>query len=143
MTVREARLDDAAALARLATELGYPTTVEEASRRAADVLARPGHAVFVAEVEGEVAGWIHVVESVTLESDRSAEIGGLVVGDAHRGVGIGARLVAEAERWAGSRGYRLLRVRSNVTRVRARRFYEREGFAVTKSQNHFVKPLAT
>lgn len=140
-TFREARPDDAPCLARLATQLGYPTTAEEAARRAARVLGRPGHAVFVADVGGEVAGWLHVADSVSLESDPSAEIAGLIVAEAHRGSGIGAGLVAEAERWSRSRGAALLRVRSNVTRVRARRFYEREGFAVTKSQNNFVKSL--
>jgi GNAT superfamily N-acetyltransferase len=141
MTIRTARLDDAAALGRLATQLGYPTTSDQASRRAADVVSRPGNAVFVAEVDGEVVGWVHVVEIVTLESDRSAEIAGLIVDEAHRGVGIGARLVAEVERWARLEGCGILHLRSNVIRDRARRFYEREGFTVTKSQNHFVKPL--
>ena len=140
-TIREARPEDAPSLARLATQLGYPTTTEEATSRAAHVLDRPGHAVFVAEVDGEIAGWLHVAESVSLESDPSAEIAGLIVDEGHRGSGIGAGLVAEAERWALSRGAGLLRVRSNVTRVRARHFYEREGFAVTKSQNNFVKAL--
>jgi GNAT superfamily N-acetyltransferase len=112
------------------------------SPRAAEVLRRPGNAVFVAEVDGEVVGWIHVVEILTLESDRSAEIAGLIVDEAHRGVGIGARLVAEAKRWTRSEGCEILQVRSNVIRVRARRFYEREGFTLKKSQNHFVKPLA-
>ena len=140
-TIREARPDDAPSLARLATQLGYPTTTEEATSRVAHVLRRPGNAVFVAEVDGEIAGWLHVAESVSLESDPSAEIAGLIVDERHRGAGVGAGLVAEAERWAVSRGAALLRVRSNVIRVRARRFYEREGFVVTKSQNNFVKSL--
>ena len=140
-TIREARPDDAPSLARLATQLGYPTTAEEAAHRTANVLGRPGHAVYVAEVDGEIAGWLHVEESISLESEPSAEIEGLIVDEAHRGFGIGAGLVAEAERWALSRGAALLRVRSNVIRVRARRFYEREGFVVTKSQNNFVKSL--
>jgi hypothetical protein len=36
-----------------------------------------------------------------------------------------------------------LRVRSNVKRIRARRFYEQQGFEVTKSQNNFIKPLGS
>lgn len=84
-----------------------------------------------------------LAESVTLESDPAAEIAGLVVDEKFRGAGIGARLVAQAETWAAGEGYGLLRVRSNVHRDLARRFYEREGFRVTKSQNHFVKPLGS
>jgi ribosomal protein S18 acetylase RimI-like enzyme len=122
MRVREARLDDAGPLASLATQLGYPTTPDQAERRA-------------------IVGWIHVMGSVSLDSDPSAEIAGLVVDEVFRGSGIGARLVAEAEAWAEAGGYDLLRVRSNVKRVRARRFYERQGFELTKSQNNFVKSL--
>ena len=132
---------DAAELARLATQLGYPTTAEEATRRAAEVLGRPGHLVLVAEVGGDIVGWIHAAPNVTLESDPAAEIAGLVVDEAFRGLGIGARLIDEAERWAADQGYGLMRVRSNVKRNRARRFYERAGYAVTKRQRNFEKRL--
>jgi GNAT superfamily N-acetyltransferase len=140
-TIREASVLDAAALARLATQLGYPTTDAEARRRAAAILDLPEHRVLVAEAVGEVVGWIHVATSVTLESDPSGEIAGLVVDEAFRGSGIGARLIAEAEAWAASQGYGRMRVRSNVKRNRARRFYERVGYAVTKRQRNFEKRL--
>jgi GNAT superfamily N-acetyltransferase len=139
--IRDARVSDAASLARLATQLGYPTTEAEAGRRAADVLGRPGHRVLVAEDGGEVVGWIHVAPGLSLESDPSAEVAGLVVDEAFRGVGIGARLLVEAEAWAAREGYGLMRVRSNVKRNRARRFYERAGFTVTKRQRNFEKRL--
>ncbi len=140
--VREAAVSDAASLALLATQLGYPTTEDEARRRAAAILDRPDQRVLVAEVDGEVVAWIHVAPSVTLESDPSAEIAGLVVDEGCRGIGIGARLIAEAEAWAAAQGYGLMRVRSNVKRTRARRFYERTGFTVTKRQRNFEKRLA-
>ena len=140
-TIREAAVTDAPSLARLATQLGYPTTEAEAGQRAAAILGLPAHRVLVAENDGEVVGWIHVAPSVTLESDPSAEIAGLVVDEAFRGSGIGARLITEAEAWAASQGYVLMRVRSNVKRNRARRFYERAGFTVTKRQRNFEKRL--
>lgn len=140
-TIREANVSDAATLARLASQLGYPTTEEEARLRAAAILGRPEHRVLVAETGGEVVGWIHVAPNVTLESDPSAEVAGLVVDETFRGFGIGARLIAEAEVWAASQGYGLIRVRSNVKRNRARSFYERAGFAVTKRQRNFEKRL--
>ena len=141
VAIREADVSDAASLARLATQLGYPTTAAEAELRAAAVLGRPQHRVLVAEVGGDVVGWVHVAPSVTLESDPSAEIAGLVVDEELRGQGIGARLIAEAEAWAAVQGYGLMRVRSNVKRNRARRFYERAGFTVTKRQRNFEKRL--
>jgi GNAT superfamily N-acetyltransferase len=131
----------AGALARRATQLGYPTSAAQAARRAAGILDRTGNRILVAEADGQVVGWIHVVESVTLESDPAAEIAGLVVDEPFRGAGVGARLVAEAEAWAAGQGYGRMRVRSNVKRNRARRFYDRAGFTVTKRQRNFEKPL--
>ena len=141
IAIRDASVTDAASLARLATQLGYPTTEEEAGQRAAAVLGQSRHRVLVAEHDGQVVGWIHVAPSITLESDPSAEIAGLVVDEGFRGQRIGARLVAEAEAWAAGEGYGLMRVRSNVKRNRARRFYERAGFTVTKRQRNFEKRL--
>ena len=141
IAIREADVSDAASLARLATQLGYPTTTAEAEQRAAAVLGRPEHLVLVAEEGGDVVGWVHVAPSVTLESDPSAEVAGLVVDEEFRGRAIGARLIAEAEAWAARQGYGLMRVRSNVKRNRARRFYERAGFTVTKRQRNFEKRL--
>lgn len=140
-SIREARPTDALDLARLAVQLGYPTTADQAARRATRILTRSGNRILVAEAGGVVVGWIHVAESVTLESDPAAEIAGLVVDEAFRGAGVGARLVAEVEAWAAGQGYGRIRVRSNVKRNRARRFYERAGFTVTKRQRNFEKPL--
>ena len=139
--MREACASDASAIARLATQLGYPTTPEQAEERITAILPRTRDRVLVAEAGGRVVGWIHVAETVTLESGPSAEIAGLVVDEETRGSGVGARLVAEAEAWAAGAGFARMRVRSNVKRNRARRFYERAGFVVTKRQRNFEKAL--
>ena len=75
------------------------------------------------------------------ESPVTAEIAGLVVDEERRGAGIGASLVASAADWARARGCRALRVRTNVIRERALRFYEREGFGRLKQQHVLEKPL--
>jgi len=46
-----------------------------------------------------------------------------------------------AEQWARVHGFALMRVRSNVVRERAHRFYEREGYARVKTQAVFRKAL--
>jgi GNAT superfamily N-acetyltransferase len=134
-------MDDAARMAALSGQLGYPTTEPVVRTRLADVLARGDNAVFVAEEAGAVVAWLHVYGVHTLESDAHAEIAGLVVDAAHRGRGIGKALVAAAEEWAVQAGYRDIHVRSNVVRERTHRFYEREGYAVVKRQSAFVKKL--
>jgi len=71
-----------------------------------------------------------------------AELGGLVVDEARRGSGNGRALLAKAEGWAAENGCAMLRVRSNVQRAAAHQFYERMGYAVTKSQFVLEKQLS-
>lgn len=133
---------DAAAVARLSGELGYPAAEKDISRRFPGVSRRPGEALFVAEAApGEVVGWIHVGEDATLTDGPLAEIRGLVVDSRERGRGVGRALLAEAERWAVSRGYPLVRVRSRIAREGAHRFYGSSGYSVTKTQHVFDKAL--
>jgi GNAT superfamily N-acetyltransferase len=142
MPLRSARLEDAPTLAVLATQLGYPTRSDEAEARLRDVLALPGGAVLVAEDEdGAVIGWIHVFGAHRIEAAPFAEIAALVVDETRRGRGTGAALVEAAAEWAGRHGFRNLRVGSNVVRERTHAFYERLGFARSKAQVVFVKPV--
>ena len=117
-------------------------TESEAEERFAEIEDGP-QAVLVAESEGRVVGWIQVLVSVVFESPRQAEIAGLVVDETARGAGIGALLVAEAERWARERRCEVIRVRSNVIRERAHAFYRRAGFGEIKVQRVFEKPLGS
>jgi GNAT superfamily N-acetyltransferase len=62
------------------------------------------HAVFVAEANGRLVGWIHVFARPSLTTDPSAKVAGLVVDKPFRGRGIGKPLVSQAERWAKEEG---------------------------------------
>jgi len=137
---------DLPTIAALLEELGYPT--------APDVLRARLLAMTPAIVEGAsdlllardaatqtILGLLHVEATVTIESDPEAEIRALVVGSAHRGRRIGQQLVDAAKDWARARGFTRLRVRTNEIRTGAHRFYEREGFAHTKSQRTYIAPL--
>jgi GNAT superfamily N-acetyltransferase len=143
MTIRPMRPLDAAAVAELTTQLGYPVDEAAQRRRIEDVLESPTHhALFVAVDEADRAiGWVHVERIRYLEGDDTAEIMGLVVGDGHRSGGIGAELLVAAEAWAAKRGCRRVVVRSRVSRERAHRFYERQGYAVWKTSQVFAKDL--
>jgi GNAT superfamily N-acetyltransferase len=142
MTIRPARLSDAAIIAELATQLGYPTRPEEAEPRLRDVTSRPENAILVAESEGMVMGWIHVAASHHVETECFAAILALVVDQEHRSGGIGALLVEAAEDWGAKNGFATLRVRSNVVRERTHAFYERLGFERVKSQVVFARPIS-
>ncbi len=133
---------DLEAVAGLATQLGYPSSPSEVAQRFSLLEGQPDHGLFVAEGPGgEVVGWVHVHERRLLESDPFAELGGLVVDQGCRGRGVGHALLYAAERWAVTRGYPGLCVRSNVVRLDAHRFYEQAGYKRIKSQHVFWKLL--
>ncbi|HET8836915.1 MAG TPA: GNAT family N-acetyltransferase [Gemmatimonadales bacterium] len=140
--IRPAVLADADRLAALSSELGYPVTADEMGRRLADLLARDGDIVLVAEAEsGQVVGWVHGSDQRLLESARRCELLGLVVDAGQRGRGVGRRLVAGVEEWARARGLEQMAVRSNVTRTESHPFYERLGYARVKTQHAYRKRL--
>jgi GNAT superfamily N-acetyltransferase len=144
VTIRAAKAEDAPAMAGLCGQLGYPSATDEVGRRLAVLLARPDHAVFVAEREGVgVVGWVHVYLSPLLERDLQSEIGGLVVDEAHRGLGAGRVLMAQAERWTAEHGGHAVRLRSNVIRKEAHEFYRRLGYEDIKTSHTFHKPIDT
>jgi GNAT superfamily N-acetyltransferase len=132
---------DASALAALAGELGYATSPEVLLGRLA-ALHPTDAAVFVSTDTHDVpTGWCHVEMRRTLVEPMSALILGLVIGEGHRSGGIGAALLAAAERWARARGCRQLVVATRITRERAHRFYAREGYEVSKTSYFLTKAL--
>jgi len=140
--IRIARRSDASVLAGLCTQLGYPSTPGEVAERLESIFGHPDHVVLVAELDsGAVAGFLHGFCGVVLETGERAEIVGLVADSGHRGQGVGKSLVAEAERWARSKGHRTLHVRCNVVRTAAHAFYEGLGFALVKTQKNFQKKI--
>jgi GNAT superfamily N-acetyltransferase len=140
-TIRLATAADAAELARLSGQLGYPSTADEAIGRLRKVHQYPEHAVFVAEVDGKLMGWIHVFLRPSLTTEPSAEVAGLVVDENTRSHGLGQALLAQAEQWTLEQGYHTVTLRSNVKRVRAHAFYERLGYETIKTSKSFRKVL--
>jgi GNAT superfamily N-acetyltransferase len=94
-----------------------------------------------ARAGGTLLGWIHVAGQYCLEAEPWAEILGLVVDEDRRRRGVGCELLRCAERWARERGYRRLRLRTNVVRVETHAFYRRRGFEELKTQHVFVRDL--
>ncbi|GMU64945.1 MAG: hypothetical protein AMXMBFR36_12190 [Acidobacteriota bacterium] len=111
-----------------------PTDAAEAARRLAAIGSDPAQIALVAEVEGEVLGWVHVVESTSLQSGTLVEIRGLVVAASARRTGVGRSLVAAAEAWAAGRGHEVIRVRTDIRREDARAFYVGVGYEERKRQ---------
>ena len=140
--IRRARQADAARIALLSGQLGYPTTAKQMAARLQRVLRERDGACFVAETrEDGVIGWVHVSVTPLLEVERRGEVHGLVVHETARSRGAGASLLDAAEKWARKMGCAGMSVRSNVIRDRAHTFYLRQGYEHYKTQKAFRKAL--
>jgi GNAT superfamily N-acetyltransferase len=139
--IREARPQDYARIAELAGQLGYPSSPDEIAKRLDGMKRSDEHAVFVAQLGSELAGWLAVFVYRVVEADARAEISGFVVDEHFRSQRIGMHLLARAERWAREKGCRAIGLRSNVIRDRAHAFYERHGYQHVKTQKSFRKDL--
>ncbi len=138
--IREVRHADAAALAELVTLWGYPADDVAVARRLSG-LATDTDAVFVAAVEEEAVGWVHVSLYQTLATDDAAELRGLVVDEKWRRQGIGRQLMDAAERWARQHGCRTMYVRTRLSRQQAHAFYRQLGYRQIKTSFTFVRAL--
>ena len=139
--IRSGHAADAEAIAALCTELGYPSSAAQVRERLLR-LEHVEHGLFVAEgAGGALAGVIAVHTRLLLEDDPFAELTVLVVTESARGEGTGSALVAEAARWARSRGLTRVWVRVNVVREATHRFYESLGFRLSKQQRIYELTL--
>lgn len=137
LLIRPASLQDAASIAELSEQLGYPSTEQDLQDRLASLLKRSDHLVLAAVKDGKVVGWIHAFIAWRVESSAFVEIGGLVVAQSERSGGIGRRLVRAASNWAHKNGFEKIRVRSNIVRDETHQFYVHLGFEALKSQTVF------
>lgn len=143
VTIRRARLSDAKAIARLATQLGYSTEPSAVADRLSRLLARTDQEFLVADHEERAVGWIHMLLAEYVEADAFVVIGGLVVDREYRSQGIGRRLLEHAEEWAAQHGCSAVRLSSSVQRTDAHAFYERAGYTNLKTQYSFAKSVGT
>jgi GNAT superfamily N-acetyltransferase len=138
--IRRATTADATRVAELLSQLGYPTTPEQALARLDRLATEPGQTVLVAEVDGAVVGLATVFIRHLINADAPlARIASMIVDDAWRSRGIGAELVAAAEAIARDAGCERVEVTSAEDRTRAHAFYRRLGYS--ERPRRFVKHL--
>jgi GNAT superfamily N-acetyltransferase len=142
VVIRSIEGRDSVEVAALTAQLGYERSVEAVRNWISELGGRPeDQAAFVACRDGEVVGWIDVCIERRLQTPAFALIGGLVVKDGVRGMGIGKRLCEKAEKWGREHGMAALRVTSRSTRPDAHRFYLRDGYREVKTSVVFEKRL--
>ncbi len=140
MEIRQARSDDAAGIARLIGELGYPVGPAMIVGKLSAVSAQGPDAVLVAAAGDQLCGCISLHALPLLHREgRLGRITSLVVGTPFRGQGIGAALLARAHAWFEQAGCRQLEVTSGDQRLRAHRFYLSHGYH--RESQRFVRGL--
>jgi ribosomal protein S18 acetylase RimI-like enzyme len=140
VAVRKAAPADAEPIASLIDELGYPVTAPDVEARLR-LVEEAGHCVLVGELDGQVIGCLST--SVMHVLHRPAPVGRIsmmVVDERHRGRGIGATMIREAERLLAANGCQLVEVTSNNRRTDAHRFWESNGYERTSSR--FAKDVS-
>ncbi|HEX2541951.1 MAG TPA: helix-turn-helix domain-containing GNAT family N-acetyltransferase [Caldimonas sp.] len=127
-----------------ASEYGWDMRFEAlVARIVADFVDRfdaEREACWIAERNGDNLGCVFLVqardEATGAVDDGTAQLRLLIVEPGARGLGIGARLVDECERFARDRGYRRIVLWTNSVLVAARGIYARAGYVLTRSEPH-------
>jgi len=132
VTVREASVNDAAAVAELLGELGYPTSPAQAAQRIERITADPSTSLIVAEADSELAGFgaLHV-QNLVERDEPGCEVAGLVVGERFRRRRIGELLMQALENEARRRGATIMVLNTAHRRADAHAFYEALGYEHT------------
>lgn len=140
VAVRSARLDDTAQLARLFDQLGHPQTTDALRGQLENLLTDPRADVLVADNGAALVGAAtYFFVPVAHDSRPWCRITTLVVDEAHRGHGIGRKLLTAAETAARDAPCSRIEATSALHRTAAHRLYDRLGYGRTSA--HFLKRL--
>lgn len=134
ITIRQAREEDVSHILDLYREgeIGYEDAFTPAEARTHLAVFRqyPDYRVFVAELNGEVAGTYEllIMDNLAKRGRKSAIVEDVAVADKHRGCGIGKAMMQHAMQLAKhARCYKIV-LSSNSQRAGAHAFYQAQGF---------------
>lgn len=142
--VRPMRDEDAHAVWDITTRaLGYSCSEEVVRGQIVKLASDPHYLnlVWTDETTGEVIAFLQATEYETLHSHGGWDIINLAVIPERQQQGIGKALLASFESIAKARGGQFVRLNSRLERTGAHAFYERAGYASSKTQRYFSKQL--
>ncbi len=140
VTVRQGRLDDAAAEAALHRSVDWcyddPSVIAEYH----DDAYEPS-SVLVAELDGQVVGKLELFRAYKARHGFFALVRRFVVHPDYRGRGVGRVLLENAVERAREEGCAFIELTVDVTNPQAYAFYHREGFRPDRVEVVLRKPL--
>jgi ribosomal protein S18 acetylase RimI-like enzyme len=152
MLIRRATQADAPAILalvpRLVSSFTPPSWREPAAMTATDLdvvaeaISSTGEdpAMFVAEIDGAVIGFIHVRSLEDYYRRRKhGHVADLVVADGHEGRGIATALLTKAEEWSRGQDYDWMTLGVFEQNVRAEQLYRKLGYG--RDVIRLLKPL--
>ena len=145
LVIRPARVADAATLAHLLTELGYPQDAEQAADQLGLWAGDPRGTVLIADLDQAPAG---VIAAHAIPRFGSAglfvRVLALAVDSNSRRAGVGRRLLEAVEEWAAGLDAREIEITSLRSRDDAHAFYAALGFEDRCDRSaRFTRPLRT
>jgi ribosomal protein S18 acetylase RimI-like enzyme len=141
LTIRDAKLSDAPALAALMCELGYETSNVEMRQRLKSILSDAHYGTIVAEIDDQVCGMIGTLTHASHEhNDPSGKIIALVVSTKQRRRGVGRALIAAAENDFARRNVSRVTLTTRFERKAAHQFYK--GLGYSRTGFRFAKNLS-
>lgn len=131
--IRRATETDLPAIIRLHDQLdpGEPQIPENHARRIfARINSYPDYGIYVAELDGRIAGTfgLLVMDKLAHNGKPSGLVEDVVVDESLRGRGIGREMMRFAMEYCRTRGCYKLALSSNLKRTDAHAFYEQLGF---------------
>ncbi|UOQ46838.1 GNAT family N-acetyltransferase [Gracilibacillus caseinilyticus] len=129
--IRQFSLLDIQNIVPLMEQLGYPANKSQLEKRLSAIGELSNAYMLVAEMDGEVFGFLGMFLQHYFEYDgQYAQIGIFIVDKDHRRQGIGKQMLERAEKWAKANGARAVMINSGNRneRLAAHQMYENLGY---------------
>jgi ribosomal protein S18 acetylase RimI-like enzyme len=141
MKIRSATISDHPAISKLLTQLGYPGSESFLKENLERMLAQSNSQVLVAELDGQVVGFIafDFLTQLVVKGDF-VRISCFAVDESARSLGVGKILEDQLTELAKERNCDWIEVHCHSRRINAHRFYERQDYQ--ESPKYFFKSLS-
>jgi GNAT superfamily N-acetyltransferase len=138
--IAEARTEDAADVAELVRQMGYPVSVADTANRIR-LYSQPSYRLLVAKMDAVTVGFIalHIYDVLHLPAPEG-RISSFCVDEKVRGMGIGIALLKAGEDYFKENGCYKIVLNSNLKRPETHQFYLNRGYQFTSK--HFAKFMA-